>query len=110
MSHETVDRAEISETPVQARHEAPAKPDLGDRLTGRHLNELWRVGARHALYHHEGVWYHQLQHFPGALFDSNGYVLFGTPEEFLHSAYLHIRKHVHVPDGIAAMPTYVRRR
>lgn len=79
-------------------------------LTGRQLNQEWEVGARHALYHHEGRWYHQLQRFPGALFDYNGYVLFNTQEAFANCPLLSITQDVYVPKGIAAIPGYVRRR
>ncbi len=42
------------------------------------LNKKWKVGAKHALYIHDGHWYHCLTKFPGALFDKNGYILFAT--------------------------------
>lgn len=77
-------------------------------LTGKHLNELWGVGAMHALYREDGMWYHQLLEFPGALFDANGYVLFETEKAYLESPYLQIQQDVHVPGGISAMPDYVR--
>ena len=44
-----------------------------DGLTGALLSERWGVGAAHALYIYDGHWYHQLERFPGALFDENGY-------------------------------------
>ncbi len=46
------------------------------RITGRDLNEKWKVGAKHALYHRDGTWYECLEKFPGALFDPHGYILF----------------------------------
>jgi hypothetical protein len=79
-------------------------------LTGRQVNQEWEVGARHALYHHEGQWYHQLLRFPGALFDCNGYILFETRDVFRNCSYLNITQDVHIPQGIAAIPGYVRRR
>jgi len=48
------------------------------RIYGRDLNELWQVGALHALYREDGKWYEHLERFPGALFDYNGYVIFKT--------------------------------
>ena len=45
-------------------------------ITGRNLNEKWKVGAKHALYHKDGTWYERLEKFPGALFDPYGYILF----------------------------------
>jgi len=79
-------------------------------LTGRQLNTEWQVGVNHALYHHQGKWYHQLERFPGALFDPNGYVLFNSREDFTSCSYLNITQDVHVPGGIQAIPGYVRRR
>jgi hypothetical protein len=77
-------------------------------LNGRTLNREWGVGARHALYHHAGMWYHQLRAFPGALLDRNGYVLFETEHDFRACPHLNIVKDVHVPNGLASIPGYVR--
>ncbi|MGH9365517.1 MAG: hypothetical protein ACRD1B_09690 [Thermoanaerobaculia bacterium] len=76
------------------------------RITGRILNEQWRVRARHALYHRPGTWFHLLERFPGALFDYTGYVLFQTEAAFVNCAHLSIGEHVNVPGGIASMPGY----
>lgn len=70
---------------------------------------MWNVGAQHALYRRSGDWYHQLERFPGALFDAEGYVLFRTKEEFESCRYLQINEHVHVAGGISQIPSYVRR-
>jgi 5-methylcytosine-specific restriction enzyme A len=77
-------------------------------LRARALNNLWGVGAKHALYREDGKWYHQLTEFPGALFDANGYVVFKTVTDYLGSPYLQIRQDLHVPAGISAMPNYIR--
>jgi hypothetical protein len=77
-------------------------------ITGEYLNDLWGVGAVHALYIHDGHWYHKLRKFPGALFDSNGYVVFNTEEEYRQSPHLQIRKQISVPGRIATIPGYVR--
>jgi hypothetical protein len=80
-----------------------------DRQTGARLNKQWGVGAAHALYIHDGHWYHPLKRFPGALFDENGYVVFQTEADFRNCPYLSIGKDVSVPKpGISAMPGYVR--
>lgn len=98
---------------VESRRE-PSGPSTRERtvtgLTGRQLNAEWKVGARHALYHHEGYWFHQLKQFPGALFDFSGYVLFQSEQDFRNDRHLNITQDVYVPDGIAAMPSYVRCR
>ena len=77
-------------------------------LTGKKLNELWGIGAKHALYREDGKWYHQLTKFPGVLFDANGYVIFQSEKDFLESPYLKIGQDIHLRDGISSMPTYVR--
>jgi hypothetical protein len=79
---------------------------------GAELNRRWNVGAVHALYMHDGHWYHCLKHFPGALFDRNGYILFSTEEEYLDCSYLTIYKATNqiavMKPGISAIPGYVR--
>lgn len=79
-----------------------------DQIRGDYLNDLWGVGARHALYIHDGHWYHQLRKFPGALFDRNGYIKFETEEEYRNCPYLQIRKQISVPKRISSIPGYVR--
>ena len=75
---------------------------------GRNLNEQWKVGARHALYHKEGNYYNHLRYFPGALFDPQGYVVFKTEAEYLKSPHLQHGTQLHVPGGIASLSNYVR--
>lgn len=75
---------------------------------GAYLNEAWGVRAAHALYIHDGHWYHPLRKFPGALFDRDGYIKFDTEEEYRSCEFLQIRKQVSVPKRISAIPGYVR--
>jgi 5-methylcytosine-specific restriction enzyme A len=77
-------------------------------LFGKELNIIWEVGAKHALYREDGKWYHQLQEFPGALFDANGYFIFNTKDEYLKSPFLQIKRDIHIPSGISSIPGYVR--
>ncbi len=110
-------------TPRTATPETPLKPALRrtsgrsrysgrvySGLSGRQLNEEWKVGASHALFHKDGTYYNHLQYFPGALFDMNGYVRFKTEDEYKKSPYLQHGEQLHVPGGIASMPSYVRMR
>lgn len=81
------------------------------RVTGRRLNAEWKVGAAHALYRSDGKWYHVLDHFPGALFDQSGYVVFETEQAYMTCSGVKISRQsnsTHVPAGIASLPTYVR--
>ena len=76
------------------------------------LNRQWKVGAKHALYIHDGHWYHLLKEFPGALFDDNGYILFSTEDEYRASPHLAIYEKTNQVSikqpGISAIPGYVR--
>lgn len=76
--------------------------------TGASLAARWNVDVRHALYRKTGDWYHQLERFPGALLDENGYVVFETEEAFRACPELRIRQDVSVPGGIAGIPGYTR--
>ncbi len=64
--------------------------------------------AEHVLYSHDGTWYHQLTSFPGALCDSEGYILFPTEHDFRGSPFLRIKQDVGCRTGIHAIPNYVR--
>lgn len=85
--------------------------DRSDRTTGARPNDRWGVRAKHALYIHDGHWYHSLKRFPGALFDQSGYILFQTEAAFRNCSHLTIHRggDVSVPKpGISALPGYVR--
>ena len=84
---------------------------------GRHkakfLNEQWKVGARQARYHWEGLFYEHLTQFPGALFDLHGYILFNTQEDYDRCAHFRGGTHqeklnVYRP-GISDIPGYVKK-
>jgi hypothetical protein len=74
---------------------------------GELLNRKWKIGARHALYHKDGEWYHQLDRFPGALCDPRGYVLFETEDEFRGCSKLRIDQDVNVVGAISEIAGYV---
>jgi hypothetical protein len=99
-----------SRSSTVSEEEPPATYLTLDGVTGKHLNSEWNVGAKHALYHKYGRWYHQLRHFPGALFDLNGYVLFDSRESFLANPEIVVTQDVHVPKGLASHSAYVRVR
>jgi 5-methylcytosine-specific restriction protein A len=77
-------------------------------ITGKKLMEIWNIDVKHALYRENGDWYHLLKYFPAALFDKNGYIIFNTDEEYISSRYLQIGKELHVPEGIANIPEYIK--
>ena len=86
------------------------KGEKSMRLTGDRQNELYKLGALQARYRENGVWYHPLEKFPGALFDANGYVCFKTALEYANCAS--VKKGpdpntIHVKGGISSLPFYV---
>lgn len=88
-----------------ARAQKPAGPRTN---SGRRLNELWNIGASHALYHREGTWFNRLERFPGALCDPNGYVLFVTKAAYENSPNVHVGEQTNVPGGIHTLSGYTR--
>jgi len=78
-------------------------------ITGKLLNKLWNVGAKHALYREDGKWYHNLTDFPGVLFDSNGYIVFQTEQDYQQNSYLQITEDLHIKggEGISSIPGYI---
>src|SRR5207249_8825112 len=79
-------------------------------MNGNKMNNKWNVNVRQALYRENGTWFHVLDHFPGALFDANGYIIFRTRQEYERCASLQIGKELGVPHGIASIPGYVSMR
>lgn len=80
------------------------------RLTGKWLNRQYRLGAKHARYREDGIWYHPLERFPGVLFDRGGYVRFETESDYLNATFVKHGpnpKHIHLVDGLAGAPGYV---
>src|SRR5215217_4768330 len=77
-------------------------------ITGKKLNDLWNVGAEHALYREDGKWYHHLEDFPGVLFDANGFIVFHTEQDYRENPYLQHKQDLHVMGGISSIPGYVR--
>ncbi|HEY40677.1 MAG TPA: hypothetical protein G4O18_02330 [Dehalococcoidia bacterium] len=80
----------------------------GRRLTGKLLNDLWEVHARHALYHKDGTFFENLRDFPGALFDAHGYMIFQTEQEYNNCPYLDIGQKLNIHKGISSIPGYRR--
>ena len=77
-------------------------------MNGKQLNRDWNVGARHALFHRDGTWYNNLERFPGALFDPDGYVVFANKEELVGEPRVRVGKETNVRSGISSIPGYVR--
>ena len=77
-------------------------------LNGKRLNKKWGVGAKHALYHKDGHFYENLEHFPGAYFDIYGYILFKTEKEYMNCSYVSIGQKTNVPRGISSIPGYIK--
>ena len=80
---------------------------MARRITAKLLQREWRVDVKHGLYSHDGTWYHRLKDFPGALFDSAGYIIFKTEDDFLNCPQLRINQDCGCRDGISTIEGYV---
>lgn len=81
-------------------------PRLGRRITGDSLNRRHRLGARHALYHKDGMFYERLTDFPGVLCDPEGYVRYDDEQSFMSDRHLSIGQKVNIPATLRAHPRY----
>ncbi|NVN18261.1 hypothetical protein GUA46_07905 [Muricauda sp. HICW] len=77
-------------------------------MKGRMINEILQLGAAHALYFHQGNWYHHLKRFPGVLIDSGGYLWFETKEKFANSKDIKIKERVNIYGGISSKKGYIK--
>ena len=85
---------------MDGRSKAVPNEDKGVRL-----NEAWDVGASQAHYSDDGHWHATLTHFPAALFDAHGCVLFATEEEYPNSPHFSAAKQISFRKrGISAVP------
>jgi 5-methylcytosine-specific restriction protein A len=75
-------------------------------MNGRSLNKLLGLKAKHALFREDGKWYHNLDHFPGVLFDRNGYITFETEASYRQHPDLQIKRDLNVMDGISSIKGY----
>ena len=71
------------------------------------------VEVKSGAYHRDGYWFQKLKKFPGALFDPDGFLLFGSEQEFQNAGnqFLSIRKEIGVLKpyrNISDIPGYVR--
>lgn len=79
-------------------------------IRGKDLNKQWNVRAEHALYHKDGIWYENLNKFPGALFDPYGYILFKSKDEYTHNPHISIGEKTNVRGGIHSLSGYIRKQ
>lgn len=77
-------------------------------MTGKYLNKILSVNAKHALYRDDGKWYHNLTQFPGVLFDKNGYIIFKSEEDYINNPNLQIKKDLHITNGIESLANYIK--
>jgi hypothetical protein len=75
-------------------------------LSAKILTELLDIKVEHALYQENGLWYHVLRQFPGALFDKNGVLIFNTKHEYDNNPSIRSGKELNVTGGIASLPGY----
>lgn len=75
-------------------------------MKGDYLNKILKLEAKHALYHESGKWYHNLNKFPGVLFDKNGYIEFNSEEAYSNHQSLQSNKDLFIKDGIESLKEY----
>lgn len=84
------------------------------KKTGKALAKFYKIPVKSAYYHVDGNWFWNLKDFPGAYFDSEGYVVFATEREYLECVYLSIGPNntgirgKNAGMGIADIPGYQR--
>lgn len=76
------------------------------------INKIYGLDLKQARYREDGKWYHPLESFPAAFFDSEGYLRFESATEYEHYArkgLIQVVKDVHVePEGISKLHGYRR--
>jgi hypothetical protein len=82
-----------------------AKSAYGQRLIKR-----WNIPVRQSRYRATGDFYMMLEHFPGALCDLNGFVVFGTIEDLLFARGVNVfdSHRITVPSGVSSLSGYKR--
>ncbi len=82
------------------------------KRTGKFLAGYYQLRVRSAYYHNNGNWYWNLEQFPGAYFDDNGFVVFETEADYFGCVYLSISprntgvRGKNVGVGISDIPAY----
>ena len=78
------------------------------RVRGNDLARLWNVQVVQARYHKDGKKFNVIRHFPGALFDADGYIRFESEAEYLSNPSLVHGQELTVPGGISSLAGYRR--
>ena len=84
------------------------KTKKNHRNMAPYLCKAWDIRVIQARYSEDGNWYGALEKFPAALLDANGYVIFDTEEEYRSCPQLKITKQINVPQGISAIPAFIK--
>ena len=85
------------------------------RITGNDLTKEYELdvkfGVKQSRYSELGKWYENLTSFPGALWDSHGYIIFRDGGQYEQYHQLNIGKKLNVSgSGIASISGYTRVR
>ena len=72
------------------------------------LIRKWRIPARQARFHRDGMFYELLTDFPAALCDCNGYVVFESSHDLEQFQQIRIGKKINVVGGVSSIPGYQR--
>jgi 5-methylcytosine-specific restriction protein A len=77
-------------------------------MNARAINKIVKLQVKHFLYRKNGTWYHHLKHFPSALFDDNGFVIFHTELEYINNPSLKHKLTLHIRKGISSLSGYTK--
>ncbi len=75
-------------------------------MNAKELIRKYSIPVVDGKYREDGVWFHHLKNFPGALLDSRGYVIFITRNEYLDCPFLQHKQDLHAKPNISAIPGY----
>jgi 5-methylcytosine-specific restriction protein A len=82
---------------------------VAEIITAKALAQRYSIKVNHCLYRRDGVWFHALRAFPGALFDRDGYILFPDEPAYLKCVGISHGPdagHIHVQGGIRELSGY----
>lgn len=76
--------------------------------SGENLKKQWKIPAQQVRYHKDGTFFMPIEHFPAALCDPYGYILFNSQKEYETNKYIEIGSRINVRCGINKLPGYTR--
>ena len=76
--------------------------------SGENLKRQWNIPAQQVRYHKDGTFFMPINHFPSALCDPNGYIIFNNQEEYMANRHIETGSRINVRCGINKLPGYTK--